>query len=203
MRIVSGKYRRRKLKANPGMTTRPIPDRIKEVLFERLGGELNGEKVADVFAGTGTIGLEALSRGASTVVFFERDKVAAELLDDNLRMLDCKTDAYCWRTDVARTSFRPKSLEHMLPYDLVFFDPPYRMVPDIVPGHPLFKSLKRLGGNVSSDAAQLVFRTPKDSVFVMPDVWQLSRQFTISSMDFHFFEKNLEQQSLEKSPPPE
>ena len=190
MRIISGKYRRRKLKSNPGLVTRPITDRVKEMLFERLGGALNGEKVADIFAGTGTIGLEALSRGASSVVFFERDRKAAQLLDDNLKMLDCKDAAYCWRTDVCRTSFRPRGLDGMFPYDLVFFDPPYKMVPDVLQGQPLFKSLQRLASDrVTSSDVQLVFRTPKHVSFVMPDEWKLDRQIPVSSMELYVYRK--------------
>ncbi|MGD9854019.1 MAG: RsmD family RNA methyltransferase, partial [Planctomycetaceae bacterium] len=68
MRIIAGKYRRRKLLTKPGLTTRPITDRAKEPLFERLESHLEGARVADVFAGTGTLGLESLSRGARSVV---------------------------------------------------------------------------------------------------------------------------------------
>jgi 16S rRNA (guanine966-N2)-methyltransferase len=190
LRIVAGKYRRRKLKSNPGLVTRPIPDRVKELLFERLGGELHGERVADVFAGTGTIGLEALSRGASTVVFFERDRKAAELLDDNLKMLDCKADAYCWRTDVCRTSFRPKGLDHMYPYDLVFFDPPYKIVPDVSAGRPLFKAIQRLSNDsVTSGSATLIFRVPKGASFTMPEQWVMERQIPVSTMDIFVYRK--------------
>ena len=187
---MAGKYRRRKLKSNPGLVTRPIPDRVKELLFERLGGELAGERVADVFAGTGTIGLEALSRGASTVVFFERDRKAAALLDDNLKMLDCKSDAYCWRTDVCRTSFRPKGLDRMYPYDLVFFDPPYKIVADVSEGRPLFKAIRRLSDDsVTSAAARLIFRVPRQASFTIPEQWVLERQIPVSSMDIFLYRK--------------
>ncbi|HLJ10696.1 MAG TPA: RsmD family RNA methyltransferase, partial [Planctomycetaceae bacterium] len=71
MQIVSGKYRHRKLETNPGETTRPITARVKVALFDRLQPVLQQAKVADVFSGTGTIGLEALSRGAASVVFIE------------------------------------------------------------------------------------------------------------------------------------
>ena len=64
MRIISGKYRRRKLLVNPGQTTRPVTDRVKVTLFDRLRDRLEGACVADVFAGTGSFGLEALSHGA-------------------------------------------------------------------------------------------------------------------------------------------
>ena len=86
MRIVAGRLKRRKLRTNPGLVTRPITDRAKEMLFDRLG-TFDGERVADVFAGTGTIGLEALSRGASRVVFVEQDRLAHELLRENVAAL--------------------------------------------------------------------------------------------------------------------
>ena len=87
VRIIAGEFRRRKLLASPGLTTRPITDRVKETLFERIGDELVDRKVADVFAGTGSLGLEALSRGAKSVVFIESDRRAFELLEQNVATL--------------------------------------------------------------------------------------------------------------------
>ena len=85
MRIVAGKYRRRKLAAKQGTTTRPITDRVKVALFARLQNRLEGARVADIFSGTGTLGLEALSRGAASVVFIENDHRAWELLRENVQ----------------------------------------------------------------------------------------------------------------------
>ncbi len=192
MRIIAGKYRRRKLHSNPGQTTRPITDRAKELIFENLGGELQGERVADVFSGTGTIGLEALSRGAKSVVFFEKDREAHQLLMQNVETLEAEKETLCWKSDVLRSSFRPKGeeAEKLFPYDLIFFDPPYVMVDDIKPATPLYKSLERLGReDVSSENVLLIIRTPDRATFEMPPLWQPGNQYHSSRMRFHLFRK--------------
>ena len=190
MRIIRGRFGRRKLLSNPGDVTRPITDKVKESLFEYLEDEIQEARVADIFAGTGTIGLEALSRGASSIVFFEKDRKAVELLRKNVATLSVEDETLCWATDVTKTSFRPKNCEGMTPFDVVFFDPPYRMVPGIVPGKPLFKSLERLAReDVTSDGALLVFRTPSRAEFRLPDVWQLDRKLEYSRMEVHWFRK--------------
>ena len=194
MRIIRGRFGRRKLLSNPGDTTRPITDKVKESLFEYLEDELQGARVADIFAGTGTIGLESLSRGANSIVFFERDRKAVELLRKNVATLKIEDETLCWATDVMKTSFRPKNCEGMTPFDIAFFDPPYRMVPDIVPGKLLYKSLERLGReDVTSENALLVFRTPSRAEFQLPDVWQLDRTLKYSRMEVHWFRKKSSQ----------
>ena len=87
MRIIAGKFRRRKLLVGPGDVPRPITDKVKEVLFERIEQEFPGSHIADVFAGTGALGLEALSRGARTVAFLENDRQAYHLLQQNVAAL--------------------------------------------------------------------------------------------------------------------
>jgi 16S rRNA (guanine966-N2)-methyltransferase len=190
VRIVAGRFRRRKLLTNPGTTTRPITDRVKEVLFERLSADLEEARVADVFAGTGTLGLEALSRGARSVVFIENDHNAHDLLSANVEKLGVKSETLCWRADVLRCSFRPKGVEAFLPYDVIFFDPPYRLVPYIKPGDSLYKSLERLArSDVSSPNALMVFRTPDDAEFTLPEAWTIESRLDISSMSLHFVKK--------------
>lgn len=192
MRIIRGRFGRRKLLANPGDTTRPITDKVKESLFEYLEDELQGARVADIFAGTGTIGLESLSRGANSIVFFELDRKAVELLRKNVATLKVEDETLCWATDVMKTSFRPKNCDGMTPFDIAFFDPPYRMVQDIVPGKKLFKSLERLAReDVTSDDALLIFRTPSRAEFQLPDAWQLDRKLEYSRMEVHWFRKKL------------
>lgn len=190
MRIGSGKYRRRKLQTNPGLVTRPIADRVKEMLFNHLRDELEDRRVADVFAGTGTIGLEALSQGAASVVFIENDHRAHDLLKKNVAMLHAEPETLCWRTDVFRCSFRPKGMEQFLPYDIVFFDPPYRMIRDLVPKTPLYKSLERLArDSVTSEDALLLLRTPVRAEMQMPPVWQPDWTMEASTMHVHWFRK--------------
>ena len=192
MRIIAGKYRRRNLATNPGLTTRPITSRVKECLFENIEQRVVGKRVADIFAGTGTIGLEALSRGATSVMFIEKDRKALELLKENIEMLDCDEETLVWPADILRCSFRPKGekAEDFVPLDTVFFDPPYKMVKDIVPGKPLWQSLKRMAREeASSPEATLVFRAPEHSEFELPPEWKIDWTLTMSHMTIHLCKK--------------
>ncbi|MCA9088562.1 MAG: 16S rRNA (guanine(966)-N(2))-methyltransferase RsmD [Planctomycetaceae bacterium] len=184
MRIIAGRFRRRKLFTNPGLVTRPITDRVKETLFERIGQTVKDARVADIFSGTGTIGLESLSRGAKSVVFIEKDRKAIDLLRDNVAMLDCEKETLVWPADVRRCSFRPKGgNDHFVPFDLIFFDPPYKMVKDILPESPLWLSLRRLArDDVSSPGATLVFRSPEHATFELPERWAVDWTLTMSNM---------------------
>jgi 16S rRNA (guanine966-N2)-methyltransferase len=190
LRIVAGKFRRRKLLTNPGLQTRPLTDRVKETLFEHLESELIGKRVADVFAGTGTIGLEALSRGAASVVFLESDRRALELLRRNVEMLNVEDVTLCWKADVLRTSFRTKGVPHLVPFDVVFFDPPYRMVADLKPESTFYKSVERLAREgVTSPSAWLVLRTPDDATYTLPECWRHHHTFEFSTMHVHLHRK--------------
>lgn len=191
MRIIAGRFRRRLLQTNPGLTTRPITDRVKESLFERIDKSLQAARVADIFAGTGTIGLEALSRGARSVVFIEQDRQAHELLLENVAMLSVKETTICWRTDAVRSSFRPQGGTNFVPYDVVFFDPPYKMIAGLRGGSPLYKALERLARpTVSAPRARLVLRTPECAEFELPVAWQLDWKMTMSNMDIHVCTKS-------------
>jgi len=117
MRIIAGEFKGRRLKSVPGLATRPTPDRLRESLFSILGPELEGRRFADLFAGTGSVGLEALSRGASEVVFVEGAVRAREVLRENLRVLGA-VHASVIERPVMRAL-------RTLRTDIVFMDPPY------------------------------------------------------------------------------
>jgi len=122
MRIISGEYKSRRLKSPPDDATRPIPDRVKESLYNLLRGHVEGVNVFDGFAGTGSIGLEALSRGAEFCTFVERDKAAAALLRENIETLGAGD-----RSDVVTgDALGPSALSRARrPLHLAFLDPPY------------------------------------------------------------------------------
>src|SRR4029078_6347150 len=113
-------------------------------LFDRLQPELQEARVADIFSGTGTIGLEALSRGAASVVFIESDREAVARLRRNVAALKADAETMCWQTDASKCSFRPKGAERFLPYELVFFDPPYLYTSRLKKGTMLYRALERL-----------------------------------------------------------
>ncbi len=117
MRIIAGEYRGRRLKSVPGLATRPTPDRLRESLFAVLQPELEGLRFADLYAGTGAVGLEALSRGAASVVFVEAAGRACEVLRENIRTLGA-TAAFVVAKPVKKALARLDS-------DILFLDPPY------------------------------------------------------------------------------
>ncbi len=192
MRIIAGQFRRRRLLTVPGLTTRPMTDRVKETLFERIEESVRNARVADVFAGTGTLGLESLSRGAQSVVFFEQDRVAADLLRQNVETLGVEDRTVCWQTDAVRTSFRPQTHLDVLPYDLIFFDPPYKLAEKLQPGSPLMRALERLARpDISAPDARLALRVPEHCRFTVPDAWTPDWTLSMSSMEVHMYTKRV------------
>lgn len=128
MRIISGEFRHRKLISPPdATTTRPIPDRVKEALFNLLRGWTEDAVVLDVFAGSGAIGLEAVSRGAARCVFFEKDRRIANLLQRNIDALGCADRCEVVRADALSPALLTRSPRDV---DLMFFDPPYALLQD-------------------------------------------------------------------------
>lgn len=122
MRVVAGSARGRRLTAPPGSDTRPTTDRVREAVFNALGslGPLAGATVADLFAGSGALGIEALSRGAAAAHFVESDRRAADVIQANLDSLDLADRAVVVRRPVAGAiAGLPEAL------DLVLADPPY------------------------------------------------------------------------------
>ncbi len=128
MRVIAGRLRGRRLQAPPGRGTRPTSDRVREAVFAMLG-EVAGQTALDLFAGTGALGIEALSRGAARAVFVERERAALAALRANLRALGLDADLAEVRGEDASGAMR-KALAAGEKYDLVFIDPPYSRAGD-------------------------------------------------------------------------
>jgi 16S rRNA (guanine966-N2)-methyltransferase len=122
VRVVAGLYGGRRLVAPPGSETRPTSDRVREALFSILGSAVEGAHVLDLYAGSGALGIEALSRGAASAVFVDHSQKATAAIRTNLDVLGI--DAVVRRAE-ARAALRPPPASPY-PYDLVFLDPPYR-----------------------------------------------------------------------------
>jgi 16S rRNA (guanine966-N2)-methyltransferase len=120
MRVVAGAYKGRRLHAPKGHETRPTSDRVREALFSILG-DIEGDRVLDLYAGSGALGIEALSRGASEAVFVDNRRGAADAIRGNLRAVG-EPDAIIWVGDAAAYLRRA---DPEAPFDLVFADPPY------------------------------------------------------------------------------
>ena len=122
MRIIAGSKRRLPLKTVEGKDTRPTTDRIKETLFNMLQNEIYGCYFLDLFAGSGQIGLEALSRGARYVVFVENAKKAAACITENIRFTKSDKESLLLQMDVIAAL---RSMEGKYQFDIIFMDPPY------------------------------------------------------------------------------
>jgi 16S rRNA (guanine966-N2)-methyltransferase len=123
MRIIAGRYKGRTLHGPTGAAVRPTSDRLRETLFNIIAGDVPGARVLDGFAGTGALGLEALSRGATRAVFVERDRRAIEGITRNVAACGIDSDAYAIiRGDFLGLGARRSDIG---PFDLALLDPPY------------------------------------------------------------------------------
>src|ERR1019366_1412868 len=118
MRVIAGEFRSRRLKSIPGDATRPTPDRLRETLFNVLARRIEGVTFLDAYAGTGSVGIEALSRGARHAFFLERNGHALETIRENLASLGLERRAMVIAGPVLVTMARTAA-------DIVFLDPPY------------------------------------------------------------------------------
>ena len=150
-RIIGGVAGGRRLQMPKGRATRPTSDRVREGLFSALGGDLTGRSFLDLYAGSGAVGLEAASRGATTVVMVERDAKAVAVLRSNVAAVGLPNLAVRAES-VGRFLADPPTEQ----FDIVFLDPPY--------SDPVTEVLARLldGGWLSSDAVVVVERASRD-----------------------------------------
>ena len=142
MRVISGKYRGRNLIAPEGLNTRPTLDRVKEAMFSSIQLYIPEGVVVDVFAGTGSLGLEAASRGASEVYLFDKSETTFPLLKENVKNL--KFEDFCFPIKTDAYMGLKKLADKGKKFDIIFIDPPYckEMIPEamkIVKDYELLK----------------------------------------------------------------
>ena len=175
-RVISGAARGRRLRV-PGEGTRPTSDRVREALFsaiESRTGSLAGACVADLYAGSGAVGLEALSRGASHALLVERDRTAVTVIRANVDTVGLP-GAVVIAQDVSRvTSGAPPSAASA-PYDVVYVDPPYDVPDDTV--EAVLDGLATHGW-LAESALVLVERARRTAAFVWPDGYHADRDRT-------------------------
>jgi 16S rRNA (guanine966-N2)-methyltransferase len=195
MRIIAGIHRGRRLLSPENDATRPITDRVKQSLFDVLAPRIEGARVLDLFAGTGSMGLESLSRGARNAVFFESDRSAARLLRKNIETLGVadrssiiSLDLFKWfgERNGARHSSVMSAVSRTLA-DLVFLDPPYRFLTE----HPadLRTLARRLATDHLAPDAVVVFRHDAADELDLPPL-QRSDQRSYGSMMIEFLSGN-------------
>lgn len=169
LRIIGGEWRGRRLRfpRRPGL--RPTPDRVRETLFNWLAPILAGARCVDLFAGTGCLGLEALSRGAAEAWLVERDPVLARVLAGHIETLGAR--AHVVRDDVRRFLARAAG-----PFDIAFVDPPYR--------DPVEPVLAALGPRLAPDAVVYVERPLPDGLPEPPPGFEWAKRSRAGGIEF-------------------
>jgi len=177
MRVIAGQLGGRRLKAPRGRVTRPTSDRVREGLFAMLG-DVRAASVLDLFAGSGALGVEALSRGAAQVVFVERDAGAVRALRDNLTDLAIDPSvAEVRRTDALRALRSARTLKET--YDLVFIDPPYGRAHDWGP------ELSLVLPSLLSPAARVVVESDRRAPLGLQMEVEQERRYGDTSIRIH------------------
>ena len=171
MRVVAGEFKGRRLAAPRGQRTRPTADRVREALFSMLG-DVAGARVLDLYAGSGALGIEALSRGAASAVFVERDAQAVAAIERNLEPLD--VEASVERADAVRWLGRAEGR-----FDLVFCDPPYDVASRLA--GPL---AERLPGLTAEDA-RIVTESDKRNPLELPFPLIVERSYGDTRIAIH------------------
>ena len=176
LRIIGGRHRGRRLRFPAGVEIRPTPDRVRETLFNWLQPRLDGARVLDLFAGSGALGLEALSRGAAQVTFVERDRKAAAAIDQLLKD---------WREDSGTVVCADASEWLRRPgggFDVVFLDPPYD-------SSLLAQAVAALNeqGHLAADARVYLERRARDPLPALPAGWRELRAGRAGEVGYHLF----------------
>src|SRR4026208_2415022 len=127
MRIIAGKYGGRNLKSPPSFEVRPTSDRLRETLFNVIAPRIGGARFLDLCAGSGAVGIEALSRGAAHVTFVDRSRKMYALIESNLDLLEVSNDEFDAASKEATEFLRRRVQKEEEPFDVIFFDPPYAM----------------------------------------------------------------------------
>lgn len=190
MRVITGSARGRRLKELEGMETRPTTDRVKEGLFNILQCDIEGRRVLDLFAGTGQLGIECLSRGAAFAVFVDRRDDAARLVRENLALTGLQDRARVVRGD---------SLEYLRSlrerFDLVFLDPPYQ-------AGLLEPALAALTGfDILNPHGIIVAEHPADRVLASPGApCQVHRTYRYGKIGLTVFRRSGNEENEEQLP---
>jgi 16S rRNA (guanine966-N2)-methyltransferase len=177
LRLIGGSWRGRKLRFPQEDGLRPTSDRIRETLFNWLAPHINDARCADLFAGSGALGLEALSRGARMCDFIEPSKSASSQISEHLNTLNASDKGLCHRRTALEFLQGPPS-----PYDLVFVDPPFRQ--EMIPG--VCEALD--AGNWLAPGAIVYIETASDEILPqLPVHWLIHREKTSGGVSYRTF----------------
>jgi 16S rRNA (guanine966-N2)-methyltransferase len=167
MRIIAGAFRGRRLHTPKSNRIRPTIDRVREAVFSIISGQVRGAKVLDLFAGTGAMGLEALSRGANYCFFVDNGGEAVSLIRENVQLCAAQDSSRVIKEPVA-SAIRRLGSENEL-FDLIFMDPPYGQ------GY-IERTLEIVGAVARNDALVIAEHHIKDKPPLVPEIWQKDRE---------------------------
>ncbi len=193
MRIIAGQFRGRKIHPPRGFdTTRPITDRVKQSLFDRLTAmQMLGGHVLDIFSGTGSLGLESLSRGADHCTFVEQNRSARTLLEQNLAALELAANATVLAADALATNWLDRLRAAPGPARIAFCDPPYRLMTDARGAARVARLMEALVPRIEADGL-LVLRTDHQTAAPRVEGWQVLQTDVHGSMALHFYQTSSE-----------
>jgi 16S rRNA (guanine(966)-N(2))-methyltransferase RsmD len=182
MRIIAGRHRGRRIRAPAGLSTRPMLDRVREAMFGTLGPWIEDARVLDLFAGSGSLALEALSRGASAAHLVEKHPATLRLLRENVTALALDERVEFVRGDaLAPQSWQGGELfEHQALYDLIFMDPPYALMEEPGGKRAVFEALTKLVREHLGSPGYLVLHVPRgllDAEDFAPDLAVALRRY--------------------------
>lgn len=176
VRIVGGRWRGRKIPVTDAPGLRPTPDRVRETLFNWLESDIHGSRVVDAFAGTGVLGLEALSRGAQHALFIEQSAAVARPIEQSLNnFMDADGDKLCSEVRVGSAeAVLHDCADHSV--DLVFLDPPYQ-------AQLLLPALQWLP-RILAKHHRVYFEHPKSETLIFPPGWRILKEKQAGAIRF-------------------
>lgn len=181
MRIVAGRYRSRLIKAVEGQSTRPTLDKVKEALFTKLGPSVSGKAALDLFAGSGNIGLEAISRGMQPVIFIDGAQAAITVIHQNIKSLGCEAETQVYRMDAFQALRYLAKQAHQ--FYLVYLDPPYLKV-DL---QAILEALKHY--DLITEDSIIVIESPSDALLTQHAAFILEKTAVYGTVALHYYRR--------------
>ena len=180
LRIIGGEWRGRKLRFPDAPNLRPTPDRVRETIFNWLAPMIHGARCLDLFAGSGALGLEALSRGAAFTTFVDSHKKVTQALIDHLDLLKANEHAEVIQIDSVK--FLKNTAQ---PYDLVFLDPPYHLdfMQKVIP-------LLEMNGWLTDNAMLYLEIEKRQSLPELPENWKMLKEKTAGEVSYFLFQRS-------------
>jgi len=185
LRIIGGEWRGRKLRFPDAPNLRPTPDRVRETIFNWLAPMIHGARCLDLFAGSGALGLEALSRGAAFTTFVDSHKKVTQALQGHLELLNANDKAEVLQMDGVKFLSYAKFLNtEAKVYDLVFLDPPYHLdfMQKVVP-------LLEANGWLADNAMLYLEIEKRQSLPELPENWQKLKEKTAGEVNYFLFQR--------------